>query len=65
MPRPRPHLAKLTRPRLHNAVARERLFALRCVARDARRAPCVARRLLRPAAADAGRAPLAHPNRCV
>jgi hypothetical protein len=28
MPRPTPQLAKLTRPRLHNAVARQRLFRL-------------------------------------
>jgi ATP/maltotriose-dependent transcriptional regulator MalT/DNA-binding SARP family transcriptional activator len=41
MPRPRPHLAKLTRPRLHNAVWRERLFALLDLARDERGAICV------------------------
>jgi len=41
MPRQRPQLAKLTRPRLHGALARERLFAKLDAARDRRRAICV------------------------
>ena len=41
MPRSHPRLAKLTRPRLHNAVARERLFSLLDDARDTHRAICV------------------------
>jgi LuxR family maltose regulon positive regulatory protein len=36
-----PRLAKLTRPRLHDAVARERLFSRLDDARDKRRAICV------------------------
>ena len=41
MPRSDTRLAKLTRPRLHDAVARERLFARLDDARDKRRAVCV------------------------
>jgi DNA-binding SARP family transcriptional activator len=41
VPRAPVRLAKLTRPRLHNAVARERLFALLDAARPARPALCV------------------------
>jgi ATP/maltotriose-dependent transcriptional regulator MalT len=41
MPTPRPTLAKLTRPRLHGAIARERLFARLDEAREQRRAICV------------------------
>lgn len=41
MPRKQQQLAKLTRPRLHNAVARERLFALLDDAREHRPAICV------------------------
>jgi len=37
----RPQLAKLTRPRLHNAVARERLFAVLDEAREHKPAICV------------------------
>jgi hypothetical protein len=40
MPRSQPQLAKLTRPRSHNAVARERLFALLDCAREERGALC-------------------------
>lgn len=43
MPKPKTTtLAKLTRPRLHNAVARERLFAKLDCAREQRPALCVA-----------------------
>jgi LuxR family transcriptional regulator, maltose regulon positive regulatory protein len=41
MARKAPQLAKLTRPRLHRAVARERLFAVLDEARDHRSAICV------------------------
>ena len=41
MPRSQSQLAKLTRPRLHNAVARERLFKLLDDAREQRPAICV------------------------
>jgi ATP/maltotriose-dependent transcriptional regulator MalT/DNA-binding SARP family transcriptional activator len=41
MARKAPQLAKLTRPRLHKAVARERLFALLDEARDHKPAVCV------------------------
>jgi LuxR family maltose regulon positive regulatory protein len=41
VPRSGPRLAKLTRPRLHDAVARERLFSRLDDARDKRRAICV------------------------
>jgi ATP/maltotriose-dependent transcriptional regulator MalT len=37
----RPTLAKLTRPRLHGAIARERLFARLDEAREQSRAICV------------------------
>ena len=41
MPKKLPQLAKLTRPRLHKAVARERLFALLDDAHEHRPAICV------------------------
>jgi hypothetical protein len=41
MPKRVPQLAKLTRPRLHNAVARERLFAKLDEAREQKPAICV------------------------
>lgn len=41
MPTKQPQLAKLTRPRLHKAVARERLFALLDEAREHKPAICV------------------------
>jgi ATP/maltotriose-dependent transcriptional regulator MalT len=41
MPKNRPTLAKLTRPRLHGAIARERLFARLDEARAGRPAICV------------------------
>jgi ATP/maltotriose-dependent transcriptional regulator MalT len=41
MPKRVPQFAKLTRPRLHNAVARERLFALLDEAREHKPAICV------------------------
>src|SRR3954467_15453676 len=41
MPTKRPQLAKLTRPRLHKAVARERLFELLDEARTDKSAICV------------------------
>ena len=41
MPKARPQLAKLTRPRLHKAVARERLFAVLDEAREHKPAICV------------------------
>lgn len=41
MPKKQPQLAKLTRPRLHKAVARERLFALLDEAREHKPAICV------------------------
>jgi LuxR family transcriptional regulator, maltose regulon positive regulatory protein len=41
MPKKKSQLAKLTRPRLHKAVARERLFALLDDAREHMAATCV------------------------
>ena len=41
MPKKTPQLAKLTRPRLHKAVARERLFTLLDEAREHKPAICV------------------------
>jgi len=41
MPRKQPQLAKLTRPRLHKAVARERLFALLDESKEHKPAICV------------------------
>ncbi|HUU74398.1 MAG TPA: hypothetical protein VMW70_17355 [Burkholderiales bacterium] len=41
MPKKQPQLAKLTRPRLHKAVARERLFALLDEAREQKPSICV------------------------
>ena len=41
MPKKQPQLAKLARPRLHKAVARERLFALLDEAREHKPATCV------------------------
>ena len=41
MPTKQPQLAKLTRPRLHKAVARERLFALLDAAREHKPAICI------------------------
>ncbi len=41
MPQKSPQLAKLTRPRLHQAVARERLFAVLDEAREHKPAICV------------------------